>query len=212
MVVIVGRVVVDRIPYGSIHLALHLGEELLISFESSLFIIVQTVVAHILQSTATLCSSKGIGHGRLSRYLSPLSECEIVGTIHRHTTLIELLAIAQDIFRHLAKVDIEVATIFVGIRLLVAVDEWVHEPELQVFDVGLLKVVGIELTHHTTPMSSRVQQLTVVVYIGAEVIRTTLVRVVGNIENRQCCRSSTIATLVAVRIKFANINLTHIMV
>ena len=86
-------------------------QPLLISPILTFFIIIQTVEAHILLHTRTLRRGKGVGLGGLLRNLSPLCGRIRFTAVNRHTALIELLAIAQDILAHLAEVDIEIAGI-----------------------------------------------------------------------------------------------------
>ena len=57
----------------------------------------------------------------------------------------------EHILTDLPKVDVEVACIVGGFSFLTGIDEGVEQPELDILDVGLFEVVGVELTHHTTP-------------------------------------------------------------
>ena len=72
MVVVVGRIVVYGVPYGSVHLSLYVGEELLVCLECPLLVVVEPVEAYVLQRPAALGSGKGVGDSRLRGYLSPL--------------------------------------------------------------------------------------------------------------------------------------------
>ena len=46
------------------------------------------------------------------------------------------------------------------------VDEWVEQPELDVFNVHGLEVRVVHLAHHAAPLLARVQELAVLVNIG----------------------------------------------
>ena len=71
----------------------------------------QSIEAHILQVSRTLGNGEGIGLGSLHGNLSPLGGGVRVGTVYRHTALIELLSVVQDVLRYLSKVEVEVARI-----------------------------------------------------------------------------------------------------
>ena len=157
MVVITCRIGKDAVEHRLVHLALNLVEiSTLVEF--LLLGISQSVETHILQGSAATGGSKGIGHGALGRNLTPLGIGVALAAIYRHATLIEFLAITQDILAHLAQVDVEIATIIGSISLFAGIDERIEHPELDVFDVCLLEIVGIQLTHHSAPVALRILQ------------------------------------------------------
>ena len=210
MVVVVGRV-------GSPHTAhaildIHLLQEVGIGREESLLFVVQAIETHILQGSRTTGRSKGVGLRSLHGNLTPLGLCERSRTTHRHAALIELLAVTQDVLADFAEVDIEVAAIAAGILLVVGIDEGVHQPELDILHVGLLEVVGVELTHHTTPTGQRAVEQALRRHICRQVIRATLLGIVGQVKDGQRIGGTAIGRLVAVGIYLIDIDGTHIVV
>ena len=133
-------------------------------------------------------------------------------SVDRHSALVELLAVAQDVLAHLAKVDVEVASIFRSLALATCIDEGVEHPELYVLHIGSLEVVGVELAHHATPMLLRIVERSVLREVGIEVVRSALVGIVGKIEYGERRRSSVVRTLVAVGEKLVDIELANVMV
>ena len=117
MVVVVGWVSPDRVEHSLIGVAASVCQERLIRREVAFFLVVESVETNILQGTTATCGRKSVCYSRLCRYLTPLSGCPRLTAIYRHTAFIELLAIAQHIFRNLTKVYVEVATVEIAIRL-----------------------------------------------------------------------------------------------
>ena len=212
VIVVTCRVGKDAVEHRLVHLALNLVKiGTLVEF--LLLGIGESVEAHILQGTAAAGSGECVGHGALGRNLTPLCIGKAIAAIHRHTTLVKFLSVSQNILAHLSQVDVEVATIVGGISLVLGVDEWVEHPELDVFHVGLLKVVGIQLSHHTTPVALRVLKLSVglqVVHI--EVIRTRLRWIVSQVEHAQRVGGSLIGALLAQWEELLYIHLSYIVI
>ena len=165
MIVITGWVGKDAVEHRLVHLALYLVK-IGALIEGLLLGIGQAVETHVLQSSASARGGKGVGHRALGWNLTPLGVSEAIASVHRHTALIKLLAVSQNILAHLAQVDVEIATIIGGIGLLTRVYEWVEHPKLDVFDVGLLEVVGIQLTHHTAPHVLWIAERTISLKVG----------------------------------------------
>ena len=86
--------------------------------------------------------------------------------IHRHTALIVFLSVAQYVLAYLAEVDIQVAAVFRRIGTVARINKGVEKPELHIFDVRLLKVVGVELAHHSRPFLLGHGQRTVGIEVG----------------------------------------------
>ena len=212
VVVVVGRVVHDAVEHGGRHLALNLPQEILIRIERALLFIVQAVQTHVLQGAAAARGGKGIGDRRLRGNLAPLRERIGVGAIHGHSALVEFLAVVEHVFAHLAEVDVEVAAIFVGVRLLVGVEEGVEQPEFDVFDVGGLEIGGFELAHHTAPVLRGVVEASVLREVGVEVVGSALVGIVRDVQNRQRGRGSVVVALVAGGEEFVGIDLANVEV
>ena len=183
MVVVVGRVVPYRIEHSRVHLALYGSEKLLIRLEVTLLLIVKTVESDILKRTRTRRCREGVSDRRLRRNLTPLGGDEAVRAVDRHSALIELLTVAEYILAHLAEINVEIAPVIGRRSLAGGIYERVEHPELDVLHVGCLEVVVVEFAHHTAPMLRRVVQCSVVSEVGAEVVRTALVRVICQIED-----------------------------
>ena len=212
MIVVIRRVFPYRIPYGSVHSSLHCREIILIACKLLFLFIIQSVEAKVLQFTTAARRGKGIIHRRLCRNFSPLCGGIRCRSIHRQTAFIELLAVVQHIFRHLSKVNVEVATILCSVASPVTVYKRVHKPELNILNIGCLKVVGVKLPHHTTPMLLWVKQMPVSANVAVKIVRTAFIGIISHVQNRQCRRRSAVGTLVAVRIKFTHVHLTHIRI
>ena len=89
----------------------YLVEPFLVGSVGSLLVVVKTVESHVLQGTAAAGRGKGVRLRGLFGNLSPLGIAVVRGTVDGHTTLVELLTVAQDILAHLAQIDEEVAGI-----------------------------------------------------------------------------------------------------
>ena len=86
--------------------------------------------------------------------------------VHRHTALIVFLSVAQYVLAYLAEVDIQVAAVFRRIGTVARINKGVEKPELHIFDVRLLKVIGVELAHHSRPFLLGHGQRTVGIEVG----------------------------------------------
>ena len=212
MIIVVCRVFPYRIPNGSVHSSLHRCKIILITCKLLFFLIIQSVKAKVLQFTTTTRCREGIIYRRLRWNFSPLCGDIRRRSINRQTTFIKLFTIAQHVFRHLSKVNVEVATILCRIASPVTVNKWVHKPELNIFNISRFKVVSVQLSHHTAPMLLWVKQLSCRRKIGIKIIWTALVGVISHVQNRQCRRCTTVGTLVASRIKLAYIHISHIRI
>ena len=182
MIVVAGGVGLNAVPHLSGNLRLHLVEIGLIRSKSQLLLVVETIETDILQGTAAIGRGEGVGHRGLVGDAAPLRLGPVGGTVDGHSALIELLAIAQHVLRHLTEVEVEIATVFGSLALLATVDEGVEHPELDVLDVVLLKVAVVDLAHHTAPMLRGIVERSVAVDVGIEVVRTTLVGVIRQVE------------------------------
>ena len=186
MVIIICRISIDGIPHRRTHSSLNGSEEALIGAKSTFFFIIESIESHILQSTCILGGSKSIGDRTRSRYLSPLC-CRItLRTIYRHTTFVELLSVTKHVFRHFAKVQIEVSSILMCIGLPLGIDKRIQQPKFNILNVSLLKVIGVKLSHQSSPMFHWIRKQTVTIKVGIKVIRATLIRVISKIKNTQC--------------------------
>ena len=95
MVVIVGRVGCPCLTYAVLNV--NLLQEIGIGWVEPFFFVVETVETNVLQSAGTTGGSESVGLGSLNRYLAPLRLGKRTGAAYRHATLIELLAITQNI-------------------------------------------------------------------------------------------------------------------
>ena len=99
--------------------------------------------------------------------------------IDGQTVLEEFLAVLEDVFGNVAEVQVEVATC----SCFAVIDEGVHHPELDVFDVGVLEICHLQLAHHAAPTLFGVGQCAVGVHaVGIEVVGAAFVGVEGEVE------------------------------
>ena len=210
VVVVVGRVLVPGSPHAVVHG--DMTQEVGIGREAAFLLIVQTVQTHILLGTGAAGGGEGVCLGGLCGNSTPLGGHIRAGAIDRHTTLIEFLAIVQDVLADLTEVDVEVTAIVSGIGFQRRIDEGIEEPEFDILHVGCLEVVGIQLTHHTAPVALWQRQRTIHVDLRIQVVRTTLLGIVRQVQDGQRVGGSAVCRLVAVRIELTDIHRTHIMV
>ena len=118
----------------------------------------------------------------------------------------------EHIFGNLTQVQIEIASIIISVGFSIGIDERIKQPELYIFYICPFEIIGIKLSHQSSPMPFRIGKRTVVVQIGIKIIGTTLVRIIGQIEYIQCRRRAIIVANIFLRIEFARCNLTDIMV
>ena len=210
VIVIVGRVVHQYLSSTVVHV--DTTQEVRIGWLCQLLVVRQSVQSHILLGACSTAGGKGVGLGGLNGNLTPCRIVKRIGTINGHSTLIELLAITQDILAHLAQVDVQITTIATGIALVLGIDKGVQQPELDILHISSLEIVGVELTHHSSPAILGVAQPAVHVDIGSQVVRSTFIRIIGQVEHGQGVRGSAIGALVTVRIELVHIDGTHIVV
>ena len=215
VVVVAGRVVapsLDDTVVGD-HATVDDGvEPLLIGTILPLLAIVQTVETDILQVARATTGGEGIGLRGLYRNLTPLGVGERTGAIDGHATLIELLTVVEHILTHLTQVEIEVTSIVGGRALLTGIDKRVEQPELNILDVGLLEVGGLEFAHHTTPFRLWLTQRSVGIQVVRQVVGTTFLGIICQIEHRQRRGGTVIGALLTVWIELLHIDLTHVVV
>ena len=209
VVVIIGGIGSHGLIGRVAHRSLNILQESLIVTVAALFLIRQTVETHVLTGTRTTGCGKRIGYSGSGRNLTPLRGSEGTAAVNGHAALIEFLTVTQHILTHFSQVNVE----FTAITAVAAcIGKGIHHPELNVFNVGSLKVIGVQFTHHSAPSLLRIGQCAVGIQIGIQVIGTTLLRIIGQIQNRQCRCGTVITALVAVWIKLSHIHFTHIMV
>ena len=207
VVVVASRVVVNGVVNIRIHLALDSSQIVGVDAIAALVGIRQSVQTNILLLSCAALRGEGINH-TLGIWNASPCRFEVVRTIHRHTALVEFLTVLQDVLAHVAQVDVEVAAIVAS--LVATVNEWVEQPELYVLHVGSLEVVGVELAHHTAPSLRRVIESSALIYVGVQVVRTSLTWVVSQVEDWQ--RVALALVHILVWIYFTNIHLSHVMV
>ena len=115
VVVVVGGVFLPCVADAVVGDALCKGAEVGIAVERLLLGVGKSVVAHILFLARAGRGGKGVGLCGLHGDLSPLCGGETAGAIDGHSTLVELLSVAQYVLAHLAEVDVEVAAIVVAV-------------------------------------------------------------------------------------------------
>ena len=209
VVVVIGWVGIDTVKDCRRYLALYLLQVVGIKAELTLLVIVQTIEADILSGSCSCLVVEGIGHAAAVGDASPVTFRVVLGiAIHGHTALEELLAVLENIFRHLAQVEVEVAAMIA--RLVVLIDEGVHHPELDVLDVLCLEVGIVELAHHAAPRLFGVIEVTGLINIGGEVVGTALLRIEGKVQHVEA-RGTCVGILSFLRIEFAFIDFTDVM-
>ena len=95
---------------------------------------------------------------------------------------------------------------------MAGIDEGVQQPELDIFDVGSLEVVGVQLAHHAAPALIGVAQRTVGIDIGIQVVGAAFLRIVGQIEHVERIGGSTVGRLVAVGIELVHVDGSDVVV
>ena len=214
MIVVARRVVEGRelvLPHGLDHgrrqFRLQLGQEILVRRESILLVVGQSVKAHILQPPRATGIVEGIGERLPLGDLAPRRSgylCRIA--VDGQTVLERFHTIFENIFRHLAQVEVEVTALVVGLGL---VEEGVHEPELDILDVGRLEVGIVHLAHDTAPPFLGIEQPPLFVdIVGIEVIGATFLRIERKIERLLRGRLTIVNLLVGEN--FAHAYLAHI--
>ena len=94
-----------------------------------------------------------------------------------------LLAIAQNIFAHIAQVNIQVTSF--ECRICIG-QEWVHQPKFDILNIRFLKIGIIQFAHDTTPTLLWISQLAIKSnLVCGNIIRTTLLWVETQVHHRQ---------------------------
>ena len=143
---------------------------------------VKTVETDILSQTGTGIIVERICERILRRHSTPdcLFEILVVAVV-RDAVLIALQTVFENIFRNLTEVQIQVAAFKI---VVFRVEERIKQPELDIFDVALLKVRIVHLAHYTAPALLWIEKTTVAAYVGVvEVVGTALVGIVRQIES-----------------------------
>ena len=150
--------------------------------------------------TGAVPGNKSILHRRLGGNLSPLREGKPIASIDGQTALIELLSIVEHILTHLTQIDVEVASILAGGAFLTGIDKRIHQPELDVLDIGCLEVAGLQLAHHTSPLVGGMVKASLCIEVGIEVVRSSFVWIISQVQHWQRVGSTVIGTLVTIGI------------
>ena len=67
---------------------------------------------------------------------------------------------------------------------LISINEWVHQPELDILHIGIFKVAVVQLSHDTCPTFFWVIQITIRSHVGyIQVIRTPLLWIIGQVQS-----------------------------
>ena len=117
------------------------GQEILIAGERTLLLVGQTIEACILLLACTRLCREGVCHSGLCRNLAPLGRRVRLTAVDRHSALIEFLSVEEYVLADITKVDIHIAAhvsdVVIGV---LALDEGVEHPELDILNIGSLKV------------------------------------------------------------------------
>ena len=186
VIVVACRVVAPSLKHAVVgHDAADGVEPFLVSSVCAFLLVVQSVEAHVLQRARTAGRGEGVCLCGLRGNLTPLRSGERLGAIDGHAALIELLAVAQHILAHLAQVDIQVARTLRSRSVCARIYIRIEQPELYILNVGLFKVGGLQSAHHAAPLLCRVLQRTVGIELSGQVVRATLLGIVGQVEHGQ---------------------------
>ena len=211
MIIVVGRIRIDRIIDSLVYLSLNVAQ-VIIEIKVTLLLIVESIEAHVLQRPTSFSGSKGISHRALAGNPTPLGCDEILGTIHGHATLVKLLAVSQYVLAHLSQVKIKISAIVSGIGLLVGVEEGVEQPKLNILHVCGLEIAVVQLSHHSTPPALRIRQRAVHVQIGIKIIRAALRGIISQVEDTQRVSGTAVGALITIGEQLPDINFSDIMV
>ena len=127
-------------------------EPLTIGTILTFLIVSETIESHILLAARTRGGSKGIGLRGLLGNLTPLGGGKSLTAINGHAALVELLAITQNVLAHLTQIKIEITAILGSRTVLTGIDKGIEHPKLNILDIGLFEVVGIDTSHHAAPL------------------------------------------------------------
>ena len=195
VIVIAGRVIERRERIGfplRNHLRVHFLSEsrnvirigvCTVIFKEKLILVIQTVKTKVLLLTCTCLVGESAYRGRCFRHASPNGVLRLISLIvfaYRKAILKGFLSVFENIFAHVAKVDIEVATF--PIRVGVG-ETRIHNPKLYIFYIGFLEIGVVNLSHDTAPTLLGVSELTIGInLICADIIRSAFGRVEREIE------------------------------
>ena len=208
VVVAVGR---GRCQNGVIDLGAHntlnLLEILLVGGEGLFVLRGQSIVTHVLLLARVAGGVEGIGHAVLCRHAPPNGFGVLVGVIvNRQAAFIEFLSILEYVLADFSEIDIEVAAqVLTGLARL---HEGIHHPELDILNVGRLKVGDVQLAHHAAPTFAGIVQVAIGIQRRVKVVGTALVRIVRQVEHIE--RGGFLEVDTLVREEFVLIHLTYI--
>ena len=142
----------------------------------------QAVETHVLVLARAAGGVERIGHAVLRGHAAPHGFRILRGVaVDGQTALVELLAVFEHVLAHLAEVDVKVAAH--GRGIVGILDKGVHEPKLDVLDIGIFKIARFQFAHHAAPAGGGIGQMPVFIEVGVEVIRTALVGIESKVEH-----------------------------
>ena len=148
----------------------------------------QAVQAHILIFAGTGAVVERQHHRLFARHTSPHGGIGLCGiAIDGHAVFEKLFTIFQNILRHIAQVEIQIAALSRAQRI---VHKRVHQPKLQVLDVGRFEIAGFQLAHHAAPTFFGILQFARGhIHAGdIHIVRTTFVGIETQVQHRQIRR------------------------
>ena len=166
------------------NLCLYRCQELCISRIGFLLLRSESVKAHILFVTGTAGRIEGISYRILCGHTPPNRFrvlCRVF--VNGETAFVEFLTIFEHIFTDFAQVEIQIAT--EGTAFIARFDEGVEHPELNVLNIRRFKVGCFQFAHHAAPTFLRIEQMTVSVKRRIQVVRATLVGIIGQVQHTQ---------------------------
>ena len=142
----------------------------------------QAVEAHVLVLARAAGGVERIGHAVLRGHAPPHGFRILRGVaVDGQAALVELLAVFEHVLAHLAEVDVKVAAHGRGIVFIL--DKRIHQPKLDVLDIGIFKIARFQFAHHAAPAFGGIGQMSVFIKARVKVVRAALVGIVGKVEH-----------------------------
>ena len=222
IVVIVASRIVDRregvahplAHHGWINLLFDQLDIIAVCAEVSFVVVFQSVETHVLSLVAWRSVVEGIDCAGALSHTTPYC-CGSVGRVlvDIQSVLERFQTVFQYVFRDFSEVEVEVASLVTDAVVVgpLTGDGRIHEPELDVFVVGILKIGHIHRTHHASPSFLRVEQSSVAAHSFAiHIVRTSFLRIEREVEHIEHTRLSVCQLLVWIYLVV--VDLTYAMV
>ena len=166
------------------HLCLYRCQKLGIGRIGFLLLRSKSVKAHVLFVTGTAGRVECVSHRILRGHTSP-NRFRVLGRVivNGQAAFVEFLTVLEHILTDFAQVEIQIAT--EGAAFIACFDERVEHPELNILDIRRFKVRGFQFAHHAAPAFLGIKQVPVSVKRRIQVVRTTLIGIIGQVQHAQ---------------------------